>query len=115
MTAAKKFVSQEQHEALRLEVRSNATVVERLSVRVEVISHDTTRILREMADLREEVSERFDAVDARFDAVDARFKTVDGRLGSLERELTQTREEILKVVNDGHAALLSAIMQLGKR
>lgn len=108
MTAAKKFVTQEQHEALRLEVRSNATVVERLSVRVEVISHDTTRILREMADLREEVSERFDAVDAR-------FKTVDGRLGSLERELTQTREEILKVVNDGHTALLSAIMQLGKR
>lgn len=90
MTAAKKFVTQEQHEALRLEVRSNATVVERLSVRVEVISHDTTRILREMADLREEVSE-------------------------LGEELANTRTEILKVVADGHTALLSAIMQLGKR
>ncbi len=80
MTAAKKFATQEQHE--------------RLSVRVEVISHDTTRLTRDVAEIREEMNERFDAVD---------------------RELAKTREEILKVVNDGHAALLSAIMQLGKQ
>lgn len=104
MTAAKKFVTQEQHEALRLEVRSNATAVERLSVRVEVISHDTTRILREMADLREEVDARFDAVDARFDAVDARFESVDARFERLEKQIA-----------DGNAALLSAVLQLGRK
>lgn len=105
MTAAKKFATQEQHEALkaevRAEVRSQATAIERLSVRVEVISHDTTRLTRDVAEIREEMNER--------------FETVDGQLGSLGRELAKTREEILKVVNDGHAALLSAIMQLGKR
>lgn len=101
MTAAKKFATQEQHEALKAEVRSQATAIERLSVRVEVISHDTTRLTRDVAEIREEMNER--------------FETVDGQLGSLGRELAKTREEILKVVNDGHAALLSAIMQLGER
>ncbi len=105
MTAAKKFATQEQHEALkaevRAEVRSQATAIERLSVRVEVISHDTTRLTRDVAEIREEMNERFDAVDGRFDAVHG--------------ELAKTREEILNVVNDGHAALLSAIMELGKR
>lgn len=101
MTAAKKFATQEQHEALKADMRSQATAIERLSVRVEVISHDTTRLTRDVAEIREEMNERFDAVDARFDAAD--------------RELAKTREEILKVVNDGHAALLSAIMQFGKR
>lgn len=101
MTAAKKFATQEQHEALKAEVRSQATTIERLSVRVEVISHDTTRLTRDVAEIREEMNER--------------FETVDGQLGSLGRELAKTREEILKVINDGHAALLCAIMQLGKR
>ncbi len=101
MTAAKKFATQEQHEALKAEVRSQTTAIERLSVRVEVISHDTTRLTRDVAEIREEMNER--------------FETVDGQLGSLGRELAKTREEILKVVNDGHAALLSAIMQLGER
>lgn len=75
-------------------MRSQASAIERLSVRAEVISHDTTRLTRDVAEVHEEMSGRFDAV---------------------ERELTKMREEILKVVNDGHAALFSAIMQLGKR
>ncbi len=103
MTAAKKFVTQEQHEALKSEVRSQGTAIERLSVRVEVISHDTTRLLRDTAEIREEMNELREEMNERFESVATRA------------ELAATREEILKAVHDGHAALLSAIIQLGKR
>jgi uncharacterized protein YoxC len=95
--AAKKFVTQEQHEALAAEVRTNAATVERLAVRVEVISHDTTKLLREVADLREEMNQRFEDMETRFDG-----------------KLAATQEAILKEVRDGHATLLSAILQLAK-
>lgn len=102
--AAKKFVTQEQHEALTAEVRGNAATVERLTVRVEVISHDTTKLLREVADLRDEMNQRFEDMETRFDGLEAR---VEGRLA-------ETRDAILKEVRDGHATLLSAVLQLGK-
>lgn len=101
MPAATKFVTQEQHQALAAEVRilteevkSNTRAVERLSVRVEVISHDSTHLLREVADLREALTSTRD---------------------ELREELTSTREEILRVIDEKHAVLLSAIMQLGKK
>lgn len=102
--AAKKFVTQEQHEALTAEVRGNAATVERLAVRVEVISHDTTKLLREVADLRDEMNQRFEDMETRFDGLEAR---VEGRIA-------ETRDAILKEVRDGHATLLSAVLQLGK-
>ena len=102
--AAKKFVTQEQHEALAAEVRTNAATVERLAVRVEVISHDTTRLLREVADLREDVGGLRQEMNQRFEDMETRF---DGKLAA-------TQEAILKEVRDGHATLLSAILQLAK-
>lgn len=102
--AAKKFATQEQHEALTAEVRGNAATVERLAVRVEVISHDTTKLLREVADLRDEMNQRFEDMETRFDGLEAR---VEGRIA-------ETRDAILKEVRDGHATLLSAVLQFGK-
>lgn len=62
----------EQHEAFAAEVR---TEIQRLSVRVEVASHDTTRMTIELADFREEVNERFDQLrDELRDEIDVRFK-----------------------------------------
>lgn len=69
---------------------------QRQSIRLEVISRDTTRLLREVADLREDVADLRDG------------------LSSLDTGLTETRTEILKAVNDGHATLLSASLQLGR-
>ena len=97
---AKKFVTQEQHQALADEVRTNGATVERLAVRTEVISHDTTRLLGEVADLREEMNLRFEEVNQRFEEFDGK--------------LAETRDAMLKEIRDGHATLLSAIMQLGK-
>ncbi len=91
MTLVSEFVTREEFEASKQKQDERLTT---MAVRLEVISHDTTRLTRDVAEIREEMSERFSA---------------------LEHELTQTREDILKVVNDGHTALLSAIMQLGKR
>lgn len=104
---AKKFVTQEQHQALADEVRTNGATVERLAVRTEVISHDTTRLLGEVADLREEMNLRFEEVNQRFEEVNQRFEEFDGKLA-------ETRDAMLKEIRDGHATLLSAIMQLGK-
>jgi uncharacterized membrane protein YccC len=105
MPAATKFVTQEQHQALSSEVRTPAAVGERLAVRVEVISHDTTRLLREMADLREAIGGLRDQGDQHFEAMETRF----------DEKLAATREAILTEVRDGHATLLSAILQLGTR
>ena len=101
--AAKKFATQEQHEALTAEVRGNAATVERLAVRVEVISHDTTKLLREVADLREEMNHRFEDMETRFNGLEVR---VEGRIA-------ETRDAIVKEVHDGRTTL-PAILQLSK-
>lgn len=59
MPAAKKFVTQEQHNALAAEVRV-LVAIERLTVRAEVISHDTNRLRREAVDLRDEMNRQFE-------------------------------------------------------
>lgn len=105
MTAAeKKFATQSQLSELKDDVRSQDARIERLAIRVEVISHDTTRILREVADLREEVNERFEGVEERFVGVDQQFDAVNQRFDKLEKQIA-----------DGNAALLSAILKLAKR
>ncbi|MCU0701666.1 MAG: hypothetical protein MUC96_34595 [Myxococcaceae bacterium] len=105
MSAAAEFVTQEQHQALSSEVRTTSAAGERLAVRVEVISHDTTRLLREVADLREDIGGLRDELHQHFEAMEARF----------DEKLAAMREALLKEVRDGHATLLSAILQLGTR
>ncbi len=63
---------------------------EKLSIRVEVLTDAVTSLTRDVADLREETNERFLTVDERFDRLE-------------------------KLVMDGNAALMSAILKLGNR
>lgn len=88
------FVTREEFEAFK---RTQEERLTPMAVRLEVISHDTTRLTRAAAEIREEMNERFDAIDARFESVDARF------------------ERLEKQISDGNAALLSAVLQLGKK
>ncbi len=93
---ATEFVTREEFDVLKAEH-------EKVAIRAEVLSEVVTELTRQLADLREEMNARFDAVDSRFDAVDSRFAVVDDRLSRLE-----------KLVMDGNAALMSAILKLGK-
>lgn len=63
---------------------------EKLSIRVEVLTDAVTSLTRDVADLRQETNERFLTVDERFDRLE-------------------------KLVMDGNAALMSAILKLGNR
>ncbi len=81
------FVTREEFEAYKQKQEERLTP---MAVRLEVISFDTSRLLRDVAEIREEMNERFDAVDARF-------------------------ERLEKQIADGNAALLSAVLQLGKK
>jgi hypothetical protein len=102
--AAKKYVTQEHHDALAAKVASSATTIERLSVRVEVISHDTTHLLQEVAAIREEMVTRAELHEA-----------LGAVREGLHGELRETRDEILRVIEEKHTVLLSAIIQLGKK
>ena len=90
------FVTREEFDVLKAEH-------EKVAIRSEVLSEVVTELTRQLAFLSEEMNARFDAVDSRFDAVDSRFAGVDDRLSRLE-----------KLVMDGNAALMSAILKLGK-
>ncbi len=88
------FVTREEFEASRQKQDERLT---QMAVRLEVISHDTSRLLQDSARLREEMNELREEVNERFASVDARF------------------ERLEKLIADGNAALLSAVLQLGKR
>jgi chromosome segregation ATPase len=91
-------VTLEQFEAHKAETRQ---ATERLSIRVEVISHDTSRLLHELADLREDVAE----FREEFEELREEFNTF--------RADVETRfERLEKTVVDGNAALMSAILSL---
>jgi predicted nucleic acid-binding Zn-ribbon protein len=99
-------VTPKQFEAHKTETRQ---AIERLNIRVEVISHDTSRILHELADLREDMAEfrgEFEELRADFEELREEFKTF--------RADVETRfERLEKTVVDGNAALMSAILSLG--
>lgn len=126
------YVTREEFETMR---RS----VEQLKVRGEVISLELHRLSTQSADFWEVMTERFDLVeerfravdarfdqmDARFDAVDERFEQMETRLGTVEQKVDLLRAELTKASNelsdgmagitravaDGHAAILSVLMQ----
>jgi archaellum component FlaC len=93
-------VTVEEFEAQRAESRRATDRltedVERLGIRLEVVSHDTARLTHDLADLRDDVSEFREDFE--------RFRSeVNGRFERLE-----------KTVVDGNAALMAAILQLGR-
>ena len=72
------------------------------------VKEELHRLSVAVAVLAEQTEARFDAMDARFDAMDARFDAMDARFDALTVELT-------KRIADGNAAIISAVMKLGKR
>jgi hypothetical protein len=61
-----------------------------------VVVHDIHQLTLAVAELSESLDARFEAVDRRFEAVDRRFDALE------------------KTVKDGNAALMSAILALGR-
>ncbi len=105
------FVTLAQHEASQ---EAQHRTIERLSVRVEVISHDTSRLLTEMADVREDLAEFRQSVEGRFQAIEARLDTIEARLDAIEARLDAIEgrfDNHEKLLN----AILSTVMQLAKQ
>jgi hypothetical protein len=92
------FVTREEFEAFK---RAQEERLTPMAVRLEVVSFDTTRLLRDVADLSERVDELAEEVAAFRQAVNGRFDAVGARFERLEKQIA-----------DGNAALLSAILQL---
>jgi len=64
----------------RQEFESVRTELQKLIIRVEVLTQDLHRLTIQVGDLAE-------AIDARFDAVDARFDKSDRRLDAMQETL----------------------------
>lgn len=104
MATPSKYVTREEFEPVK-------NGLERLNIRVEVISQDLYKLTLEVAELAESVNARFDAVDARFDGIDGRLDGIDGRLDGIDGRL----DRLEKTMIEGNAALMSAILKLSPR
>ena len=93
---ATEFVTREEFDVLKAEH-------EKVAIRAEVLSTVVTELTVEVADFREEMNVFRDEMYAFREDVKARFEGVDDRFTRLE-----------KLVMDGNAALMSAILKLGK-
>ena len=76
------------------------------------VKEEVHRLSVAIAVLTEKTEARFDAMDARFDAMDARFDRMDAAIDA--RFVDQTIA-LTKLITDGHTAIISAVMALGKR
>ncbi len=82
---------------------------------LEDVKTELNRFSVALAVLSERMDRQFEAVDARFEAVDARFDAMDSRFDAIDARLEKLTTEFTKLVNDGNAAIMSALMTLGKR
>ena len=98
-------VTLEQFEAHKAETRQ---ATERLSIRVEVISHDTSRLLHELADLREDVAE----FREEFEELRGELQELRDEFNTFRADVETRFERLEKTVVDGNAALMSAILSL---
>jgi hypothetical protein len=89
-----KFVTEEELDMVK-------ALQDRLEVRLVVVEEQLASLTADVADLADSMNRRFDAVDQRFDAMDRRFDAFEQRLD--------------KKIDDAQAALMSAILQLGRR
>ncbi len=83
-------VSRQEFESVRAELQ-------KLIIRVEVLTQDLHRLTIQVGDLAE-------AIDARFDAVDARFDKIESRMDAMETRFDQRLNAMQEV-------LLTAILQ----
>lgn len=86
-SAAKSYVEREEFEAVK-------KTLETLTIRVEVLTSDLHRLTQNVGDLAESVDRRFDA---------------------LETMVRDGHAELRRAIDDGQAALMSAVLSLGRR
>jgi uncharacterized protein YoxC len=90
----------------RAEFQPVKDAVERLGVRVEVLTHDVHQLTLRVAEIAEDLIDLRDEMIDCFEALEDRLsKKIDGSSTSLEARLT-------KKIDDGNAALMSAILSL---
>jgi chromosome segregation ATPase len=135
-SAASRFVTREEFSLVK-------ETLERLIVRVEVLTQDL-HALSKQVDARFErvdarfaqqderfkgIDERFKGIDERFDAIDARFERIEERLAlhdvrfdhlearleALERHVDTGFAELRQLIETNHAAIVSALNQLLSR
>jgi DNA repair exonuclease SbcCD ATPase subunit len=82
----------------RQEFESVRTELQKLIIRVEVLTQDLHRLTIQVGDLAEAIDARFDAIDSRFDATDARFDATDARFDQMERRLDAMQETLLTAI-----------------
>lgn len=85
----------------RTEFEESTHAVERLSMRVEVLTNDVHRLTNQVGDIAEAIG------DFRAD-VEARFSASDDQVAALRTEF----QTLTRTVQDGHAAIISAVQQL---
>ena len=118
MAQSDKYITREEFEPVK-------NGLDRLSIRVEVITHDLHQLTNMVGDLAEAFDLRFDRLEARMDKLEDRMDRLEDRMDKLEQrfdkleqrfdKLEQRFDKLEKTVVDGHAAILSAIMQLAPR
>ena len=97
MSAAEQFVTKEEFEPMKADIQ-------KLIIRVEVLTQDVHSLRLSLAAFVEATDARFDGLENRFDHLGARVDVLETRFDKLE-----------KMVSDGNAALMSAILNLGPR
>lgn len=105
MSPAAKYVTQEEFQPVRVGL-------ERLTIRVEVLTQDVHDLTLHVADVAEDLTELRTEMNARFEALSGEMNS---RFEQMTSEVNSRFDALGKVVADGHAALLSAVLALGPR
>jgi predicted nuclease with TOPRIM domain len=98
--AAGKYVTREEFDSVKSELQ-------KLIIRVEVLTQDLHRLTLAVGEFGERlvaIEGSIARLEERVDRLDVRVDRIEARLDSLE-----------KTVTDGNAALMSAILTLGRR
>ena len=94
MAAAAKYVTQEEFQ--------------RLTIRVEVLSVDVHRLGQAVGDIAEDLAElRTEVTELR--------EELHSEISGLRAEMNSRFDAMGKMIADGHAALLSAVLAIGPR
>ena len=136
MSQAGKYVTRAEFDPVKEAGRNLSTQVQILTIRVEVIAQDLYRLTNQVADIAEDLNElradldqlRIEVKDLRTEVKDLRTEVKDLRtemrtgFADVRAEFQEVRAEmhagysaLAKSIADGHAALLSAVMNLSPR
>ena len=100
-SAASKYVTREEFTPVK-------DAVERLTIRVEVLTNDVHQLTNIVADLAEQQTQFREEVLGKFEAS-------DGRMDKLEQRMTEGFAEMTKLIQDGNAAIMAVLQQAMSR